>query len=171
MIYVCPITKVDETISRSGAKQLVTLLSGDTQFVCPQSIATANHLLLTFNDIVEEREGLVAPARNHVETLLRFVWGWDRSTPLVINCFAGVSRSTAAAYITAAALSPDRAEGELAQTLRRLSPSATPNIRLIRHADELLQRNGRMIAAIEAIGRGADAFEGAPFGLPLSATA
>lgn len=168
MIYVSPITKVDETISRSGAKHLLTLLSGDTQFVCPLSIATANHLLLTFNDIVEERQGLVAPGRNHVEALLGFVREWDRSAPLVINCFAGVSRSPAAAYIAAAALSPDRAEGELAQTLRRLSPSATPNIRLIRHADELLQRNGRMIAAIEAIGRGADAFEGAPFGLPLS---
>jgi predicted protein tyrosine phosphatase len=169
MIYVCAITKVDETISQCGAKHLLTLLSGDTQFVCPQSIATANHLLLTFNDIVEEREGLVAPGLKHVESLLRFVRQWDRSSPLVINCFAGVSRSTAAAYIAAAALSPDRAEDELAATLRRLSPTATPNLRLIRHADKLLQRKGRMISAIEAIGRGADAFEGAPFALPINA--
>ena len=30
-------------------------------------------------------------------------------------------------------------------------------------ADEVLGRNGRMVKAIEGIGRGADAFEGTPF--------
>jgi predicted protein tyrosine phosphatase len=168
MIYVCSITTVGETVARTGATRLVTLLSGDTPFVCPQPITTPNHLLLTFNDIAEDREGLVSPGRNHVESLLRFVRQWDRSAPLIINCYAGVSRSTAAAYITAAALNPERAETELARALRRLSPTATPNPKLIRHADEILQRNGRMVAAIEAIGRGADAFEGAPFALPVN---
>jgi hypothetical protein len=33
----------------------------------------------------------------------------------------------------------------------------------------LLQRDGRMITAIEAIGRGADAFEGVPFELGIEA--
>ena len=67
----------------------------------------------------------------------------------------------------AAALAPKRDEAELAQTLRALSPSATPNPRLIAVADALLERNGRMIEAIQSIGRGADAFEGTPFELKI----
>ncbi|RUW95051.1 protein tyrosine phosphatase, partial [Mesorhizobium sp. M8A.F.Ca.ET.023.01.1.1] len=73
----------------------------------------------------------------------------------------------ASAYIITAALAPTRNELELAQTLRALSPSATPNPRLIAVADTLLERNGRMIEAIESIGRGADAFEGTPFALKI----
>ena len=80
----------------------------------------------------------------------------------MIHCYAGISRSTASAYIIAAALAPQRDETELAKTLRRLSPSATPNPRLIAMADALLDRDGRMVEAIQAIGRGADAFEGVP---------
>jgi predicted protein tyrosine phosphatase len=85
----------------------------------------------------------------------------------VVNCYAGISRSTASAYIIAAALAPSRDEAELANTLRRLSPSATPNPRLVALADRILGRDGRMISAIAAIGRGAEAFEGTPFALPI----
>ena len=45
--------------------------------------------------------------------------------------------------------------------------SATPNRRLVALADEVLGRNGRMVAAVEAIGRGAEAFEGTPFELRI----
>lgn len=167
MIHVCSMTKVGETVAASRAARLITLLNAGTPFERPAAIDRANHLFLSMNDIVEEQEGLVAPGRDHVETLLAFVRNWDRSTPLVVNCFAGISRSTAAAYVTAAALAPSRDEVELAWTLRRLSPSATPNLRLVRHADAILGRAGRMVAAIEAIGRGADAYEGTPFALAI----
>lgn len=167
MIHVCSITRVEETVAAAQAARLVTLLSAGTPFERPAAIAPANHLLLSINDIVDEQAGMVAPGRAHVEALLSFVRGWDRATPLVVNCFAGISRSTAAAYITAAALAPARDEAELAQTLRRLSPSATPNLRLVRHADAILGRQGRMVAAVEAIGRGADACEGTPFALAI----
>ena len=167
MIYVCSMARVGETVAAAAAVRLVTLLNAGTPFERPAGIAPANHLFLSMNDIVEEQPGMVAPGRDHVEELLSFVEGWDRAQPLVVNCFAGISRSTAAAYIAAAALAPWRDEAELARTLRRLSPSATPNARLVRHADALLGRKGRMVAAIEAIGRGADAFEGTPFALPV----
>jgi predicted protein tyrosine phosphatase len=105
----------------------------------------------------------VPPAAAHVERLLGFVQAWDRRQPLVIHCYAGVSRSTAAAYIALSSLDPARDEHDLAQDLRRRSPSATPNIRMIRYADAILKREGRMVAAIEAIGRGRDTYEGDPF--------
>jgi len=64
-------------------------------------------------------------------------------------------------------LNPSLDEEMLAQRLRTVAPSATPNPSLIAAADALLGRGGRMTRAIAAIGRGADAFEGTPFQLSL----
>ncbi len=93
--------------------------------------------------------------------------GWDRRAPLVVHCFAGISRSTASAYTAVCALSPQRGEHSIAQALRRASPTATPNIRIVSLADSLFGRDGRMIAAIETIGRGVLAAEATPFRLDL----
>jgi predicted protein tyrosine phosphatase len=57
---------------------------------------------------------------------------------------------------------------EIARELRRVSPTATPNRRLVAIADDRLGRDGRMSAAIAAIGRGADCYEGAPFALEFA---
>lgn len=167
MIYVCPLSKVDETVARIGAEQLISMLSAGTEMTRPAIIRPENHLLIKMHDISVEQDGMTLPGEVHVRQLLDFARTWDRVRPLAINCYAGVSRSTASAYIVAAALSPSRDETELATTLRRLSPSATPNPRLIAVADQILGRNGRMVAAVAAIGRGADCFEGVPFGLEL----
>ena len=167
LIHVCPLSKIETTVSQSGAQRLVSLLSADIEMTRPPSIAADNHLLLVMNDIAEMRDGLTLPGEAHVRRLLDFAHAWDRARPLVVHCYAGVSRSPASAYIIAAALSPAQDERELAHLLRFLSPTATPNPRLIAVADALLGRNGRMIAAIEAIGRGGDAFEGAPFALEI----
>ena len=86
----------------------------------------------------------------------------------MIHCYAGVSRSPAAAFIGACALEPDRREIEIAQELRRASPTATPNRRLVALADRMLGRQGRMVEAVAAIGRGADCYEGAPFAMELN---
>ena len=79
----------------------------------------------------------------------------------------GISRSTASAYATVCALNPRRDEATIAQALRRASPTATPNALIVSLADRLLGREGRMIAAIETIGRGDLTAEAAPFRLDL----
>jgi predicted protein tyrosine phosphatase len=168
-IHVCSLSKIEETVASSGAVRVVSLLSQGTPLVRPACISEENHLILSLHDIAEAREGMTPPGQAHVETLLRFASDWDRTKPIVVHCYAGISRSTASAYIIAAALAPHRDEQELAATLRRLSPSATPNPLLIAHADAVLGRDGRMVRAIQSIGRGADAFEGVPFALALDA--
>lgn len=167
MIFVCPLSKVGETVARAGAVRLVSLLTAGTELERPAAIAPENHLLLAMNDIAEAQAGMTLPGEAHVRRLLDFANEWDRAQPLVIHCYAGISRSTASAYIVASALAPQRDEVELAKELRWLSPSATPNPRLIAVADAMLGRDGRMISAIKAIGRGADAFEGTPFALKI----
>jgi len=167
MIHVTPLSRLAETLKLSRARHVVSLLSVGTVFERPAHLRAEDCLHLSMHDILEEREGFVAPAREHVESLLAFARNWDRATPLVVHCYAGISRSTAAAYVIAAALDPARDAGDLAQELRRLSPSATPNLRIVMLADELLDRNGDLTHAISAIGRGADASEGVPFAIGL----
>lgn len=167
MIWVCPLSKVEATVASTQAERLLSLLAPGTAMTRPASIIEANHLYLSLHDIAEAQDGMTLPGEAHMTTLLDFAERWDRAKPLVINCYAGISRSTASAYIIAAALQPARDEQELAETLRKLSPSATPNPRLIALADAMLGRNGRMVEAVRSIGRGADAFEGVPFGLEI----
>jgi predicted protein tyrosine phosphatase len=167
MIFVCPLSKIEETAALSGARRMVTLVNSGIPVKRPASLRRADHLILSMHDIVVEQADMTLPGENHVRKLLDFARSWDRKAPLLIHCFAGISRSTAAAYIVTAALAPQREEAEIAAALRRLSPSATPNLRLIAIADRLLDREGRMVGAIESIGRGVDAFEGVPFALKI----
>ncbi len=167
MIHVCSLAKLHETVEQCGARHVITLINGGTVFTRPSNVDPTNHLFLGINDIAEEIEGMVAPAECHMHELLDFVQAWPREAPLVIHCYAGISRSTAAAYATLCALLPDRDEAELAQRLRVASPTATPNARIVALADAVLRRDGRMVAAIAAIGRGKDAFEGEPFSLQV----
>jgi predicted protein tyrosine phosphatase len=97
--------------------------------------------------------------------LLAFLEAWPRDRPMLIHCWAGISRSTAAAYTALCLLRPTADEEELARELREASPSATPNRLIVSFTDRLLGRDGRMLRAIEKIGRGADTFEGTPFTL------
>jgi len=167
-LHVCPLSRLHETVEATGASHVVTLINAATVVERPASIDDGRHLFIGVSDIVDPVDGHIVPAEEHVARLLAFVRAWDRERPLVIHCWAGVSRSTAAAYITACALAPERCEDAVAQALRAASPMATPNARLVAVADAMLGREGRMTRAIARIGRGADAYENEPFALPLA---
>jgi predicted protein tyrosine phosphatase len=167
-LHVCSLALIGETVARTRARSLVTLLSPGTEIERPIEITPERHLYLGVSDIVEPTPGQVLPDAAHLDKLLRFVHAWDRAAPMLIHCFAGVSRSTAAAYVAACALEPKRDEFAVARALRAASPTATPNARLVALADDQLGRRGRMNEAIAGIGRGDACFEGAPFTLELN---
>lgn len=154
MIHVCSLARLSETVARTGSRHVVSLVGGDTPVTRPPAVDPDNHLLLKVNDIVEPLEGHIVPQARHVTALIAFVERWPRRPPLVIHCFAGVSRSTAAAFVAVCVLNPRADEHAIARALRRASPSATPNARIVALADDLLGRNGRMIDAVRAIGTG-----------------
>jgi predicted protein tyrosine phosphatase len=169
LIHVCSLARLRSTVEQTGARHIVTLLGVDDYIERPSSVPAGNHLFLRMHDISEPLDGHVAPDAEHVASLVQFVHGWDRAAPLVVHCWAGISRSTAAAFVSVCALKPERDEREIAWAIRRASPTATPNIRIVKFADAMLDRKGRMVAAIEGIGRGTLADEGVPFRLPLTA--
>ena len=159
-IVICRLDQIAETAVLHNAREMVSLLAENQQFHRPGVIDQNRHLILGVNDIAEAQSGLTAPAEQHVDRLIRFAHGWDRRAPLIVHCWLGISRSPAAAAITALALHPDQDEFDLAHRLRTASPFVTPNPKLIEIGDSMLGRGGRLVRAVKAIGRGADAFEG-----------
>lgn len=155
MLHVCSLAALPDTVRNTGASHVLTVMANVEQVQRPVSVLPANHLKVSMDDITEAMDGFVAPCEAHIEKVLAFVRGWDRRAPMVVHCYAGISRSTATAYTIACAMNPHADEEEIALALRAASPSASPNTRLIALADAELGRGGRMVRAIEAIGRGA----------------
>jgi len=167
MIHVCSLARLHKTVEDTGARHVVSLITDEVRVERPTAVLEENHLWLRLHDISSPLDGHIMPDEEHVADLLSFVRRWDRRAPLVMHCYAGISRSTASAFASVCALNPQRDEGAIAQALRRASPTATPNIRIVSLADRLLGRDGRMIAAIETIGRGDLTAEATPFRLDL----
>jgi predicted protein tyrosine phosphatase len=166
MIHVSSLSALRRVTARLESYDLLTLLSPDYPETDWGGFACQRHMRLAFHDIVEARPGLTAPDRQMMQAILDFGRGESGQRPMLIHCWAGISRSSAAAFAILCDRNPGF-EHDIAMELRQRAPSVTPNRLMVSLADDLLQRDGRMIAAIEAIGRGAEAAEGEPYELPL----
>ncbi len=151
-MIVCPLHEIEEVVATRGATHLLTLIDPSTLPATPPAILAGRHLKLGVNDITEVVDGLVCPDEATVEAVLAFGRAWDGAAPLVVHCWAGISRSTAAAYMIACERNPRASEAAIAQDLRRRAPWAYPNRRLVALADAALGREGRMAEAVRAMG-------------------
>jgi predicted protein tyrosine phosphatase len=167
MIHVCSLAALPETVRTTGASHILTVMAKVDQVQRPQSVLEANHLKVQFDDITEAMDGFVAPSEVHVEKVLNFVRGWDRRAPLVVHCYAGISRSTASAFAAACMLNPHRDEIAIARQIRAASSIAQPNRLIVSLADNALGRDGRMLRALDEIGPGNLLVEGRPFRVDL----
>ena len=167
MIHVCSLAALPEIVRMTGASHVLTVMGNVDQVMRPASVLAANHMKVSMDDITEPMQGYTTPSEGHVEQVLNFVRGWDRKAPMVIHCYAGVSRSTASAFAAACLLNPHRDEMEIARKLRAASPIASPNRLIVALADRALGREGRMVRALEEIGPASMMVEGKPFLLEL----
>jgi predicted protein tyrosine phosphatase len=167
MIHVCSLAALPATVKATGASHVLTVMANVAQVQRPESVLAANHLKVQMDDITEQVEGFVVPTETHVEQVLNFVRGWDRRAPLVIHCYAGISRSTASAFAAVCALNPHRDEIAIARQIRSASAIASPNRLIVSLADRALRREGRMLRALDEMGPGSMTIEGRPFRLDL----
>jgi predicted protein tyrosine phosphatase len=167
MIHVCSLAALPETVKATGASHILTVMANVDQVQRPKSVLPANHLKVQMDDIIEQIDGFVAPSDAHIEQVLNFVRGWNRSAPLVVHCYAGISRSTASAFAAVCALNPDRDEISIAKQIRAASPIAQPNRLIVSLADKALGREGRMLRALDQMGPGSMSVEGRPFRIDL----
>jgi predicted protein tyrosine phosphatase len=110
-------------------------------------------LLLRFQDIdAGQPDG---PIAEHAERIIAFadqVRSAHARTParLLVHCHAGISRSTASAYIALARdLGIDRA-ADAFRALLRITINPWPNRRLVSLADSALGAGGRLLAPLDA---------------------
>lgn len=165
-IHVCPLSAVPDVVAGCSASHLLTCLQDDIVVETPALIRPDLHVRLHVDDISQPIAGYVAPGEQHVAKLIDFALAWGGQGPMVVHCWAGISRSTAAALISLCALNPEASERLIALRLREASPTAYPNRLMVRLADVALGRKGRMVDAVESMGRGVVAQEARPFSLP-----
>lgn len=168
-IIVCPLSQVARLVKLRAPERIVSLLDPEYDFPHTGPEYLERHLRLPVHDIPAPVVGLVAPTAAHMADLLEFLRGWTSTRPILIHCFAGFSRSTATAFITACLHNPDIPEVRIANALRHASPLARPNLGLARLADAALGRNGRLAQAAVDLVRtwpGCDRAENDPFEMP-----
>jgi predicted protein tyrosine phosphatase len=154
-LTICGIPELDEHCA-AGVTHVLSILDPDTPDPTAFSaFAPHRRLALRFHDIIETSPDRVAPERADVERLLAF--GHElteaRQSHLLIHCHAGVSRSTASAALILAQARPERPARDALEAVAELRPRAWPNLRILEFGDELLGRNGEIVAAVAAIYR------------------
>lgn len=109
-------------------------------------------LLLRLNDSSDSDP--LGPTAGHVADILgyidRLLGASGRAVRLYVHCHAGVSRSTATAYLTLACRRGAGGEAEAFAELLGLAEKPWPNRSIVAHADALLGRAGRLLAPLDA---------------------
>jgi predicted protein tyrosine phosphatase len=165
VLVVTPLRLLPQVLAERAPSHLITLLSPAELIDTPAGFDPKRHLRLGMHDIAVPEAGFVAPDARMVERVLAFAQDWDEQAPMVVHCWAGISRSTASAFVIACERNPHADELKIALSMRRASPSAFPNRRIVALADDILDRRGRMLEAVEAMGGNGFAVEGVPFDL------
>ena len=169
MIIVCPLSRAPDIARDKKPSHVVSLLDPGSRFPSLAEYGHDRHLCVEAHDINDAAEGMDAVCDLRMRRILDFAGSWDRAQPMLVHCYAGISRSSATAFITACLHNPSVDEEEIALALRQASPAAWPNKRFVALADAELGRNGRMCRAIAAIGDGHnwhDIGENTPFEIP-----
>jgi predicted protein tyrosine phosphatase len=145
---------LDELIGHQGRGVTHILSILDPEWPDPEAfLAYDPHFRATlrFHDAIEPGPDTLLPQKADVEAILTFGRDAAEAGGLLIHCHAGISRSTAATLMILAQAHPREDEDELAERLLQNRPQAWPNSRMITFADELLDRNGRLMAATARI--------------------
>lgn len=162
-LIVCGLAEVPAIIAARAPSHMITLLDAASMIETPDGLPPAHHLRLSVNDIAQPTEGLILPSADLVHQLLAFGRAWDASAPMIVHCWAGISRSSASAFILACDRNPDADERLIAMRMRRAAKHAYPNRKIIALADDILGRGGRMVDAVEAMGD----YEYSGYGVPF----
>ena len=172
-IWVSSLSRVHDTAATARPASVVSLLSPGDVFPTIDDLHPDEHHKVHLHDIREPQDGMVAPGEEHVERVIGFLRGWSPEAPLLVHCWAGVSRSTATAFIAACIHNPETPEDVIAEALAAASPTAYPNTRIAAIADRALGRSGRLSAAVEKLcsdeerrHRAASCIESTPFSIP-----
>lgn len=129
-----------------GFDHVITIEDADFADGLRISNAKVGQSVFRFDDTDKAQSRHRAPTKSEVRDML-MIGRAHPSKRLLIHCLQGQSRSAAIALgILADRLGPGR-EHDAVSELMSIRPSAVCNLLIVRHADELLGREGALIAA------------------------
>ena len=151
MLYVCSLSDAPRVFQTVSPARVISLLSDDEPMPAFDAMSAHHHLKL-YVESDASSETISVAARGRAQKIVEFVNEWDGEGDVLVHCNRGVSRSTAAAFIVMC-MAKNNATDEfsLAEALRAAAPHADPCPLLVAYADDLLERDGRMIDAIESL--------------------
>jgi predicted protein tyrosine phosphatase len=123
------------------------------------------HWNISFNDIATQAEAIefdaTLPEMQDVQQVLDYAESCQQASQvqpvhLLVHCMAGVSRSTAAAYAMISSMFGEGREHDALKHILEIRPQASPNPLMVKHADAILKRNGKMLEAIKRLRDAAD---------------
>lgn len=147
---ICGLGELDEH-SQAGVTHLLSILDPEAREPSYfHAIPPQERLILRFHDVILPHPDYVRPGREDMEGILAFGRTLPDGDPahLLVHCHMGVSRSTAAATALLLQAHPALDEDEALAHIVSLRPRAWPNSLMMRYADQLLGREGRLIAAL-----------------------
>ncbi|MEM9704911.1 MAG: protein tyrosine phosphatase [Pseudomonadota bacterium] len=168
MLIVSSLNDVKAAFERHAPARVISLLSEDEEMPEFPGLGANAHLKL-FAEHDSRAATMAQEAVDRVSAIIDFIGNWDGDGDLLVHCNRGVSRSTAVAYIVMCMLRADKDEATIAAELRTLAPHADPCLMLVSMADDLLDRDGRMIDAIENLCPPCTSIEAPILTLPLAA--
>jgi len=155
-LFICGKHEV-RGFAASGLTHILSLEDPETPKETP-SWFKGIHVQLHFHDVESASEArtlrATQPNLEHVAEILRFgrrcLDNTDSTRPatLLVHCYAGASRSTAAAYALACQALGKGEEASALEYVIRLRPEAFPNLLIVKHADELLALGGNMLRVL-----------------------
>jgi predicted protein tyrosine phosphatase len=160
-IFVTSLYDMPHFVRELEPARLVSIIQPELQPDRPSELTEHAHHRVEVHDITADQPFSVHIQDDHVQALIEFINQWDPvEGALMTHCYAGVSRSTAAALIAAFMKTAD-ALGS-AWALRAAAPYAQPNRRVIALADHALGCDGELIAAREEMGPATETVAEAP---------
>ncbi len=106
-----------------------------------------DHLVIKFEDADSVEFGYMTATMEQVKTAIAFGRKHAEGT-LLVHCLHGVGRSAACALAIIADRNGPGAEKQSVAELLAIRPTATPNLVVVAHADEILGLNGALIKAL-----------------------
>jgi predicted protein tyrosine phosphatase len=150
-IFVTSLFDMPHYVRELSPARVVSIIQPELQPQRPEELPEPAHLRVGVHDISDYREDHILAGHADIEALVDFVHGWNPDEGgFLTHCYAGVSRSTAAALIAATIKTGDAHWSAL--RLRAAAPHAYPNRHIIALADEILGLTGDLIDACEAMG-------------------
>lgn len=154
LLTICGIEELPEHGPRAVTHVLSLLDPNWPELTGFQGYATHRRTTLRFHDVIDPAPGMTAPTKDHVAEILHFGGelaaeaASEATRHLLVHCHAGISRSTAAMISLLAQADPREDEDRLFERVRQIRPQAWPNSLMIGYADDILGRDGRLVAAL-----------------------